>query len=175
LQAFASAGVSVHLVSHLRESGFALSSAAMITGFMGAAQVPARLLFCQFQRVVSTRARLPLLLVVQAVSLVGVLGRTDVVVTCSVLLFGAASGLMTLERAMLIADSFGADEYGAVSGRLATFALATRAGAPVAVGVVRMATSYAVAFLALAILTALAGAILWTALREENETQWRRS
>ena len=162
LQAFASAGVTVHLVSHLREDGLDLATAAAITGLMGAAQVPARLLFHVFQRLVGARARLPLLLGLQAIALVGVLGRDHAVVTVAVVLLGAANGLLTLERAVVIAESFGTLQYGAASGRIAMFANATRAAGPVIVGLVETATSsYAIAFLGLAAMTTLAAVIDW--------------
>lgn len=163
LQAFASAGVTIHLVSHLRDEGIDLATAAKITGLMGAAQVPARLLFHVFQRFVGARARLPLLLGLQAVALVGVLGQDHAVVTVAALLLGAANGLLTLERAVVIADSFGTEQYGSVSGRIASFANATRAAGPVTVGLMKMAaSSYTLAFLGLAAMTTLAAVVAWT-------------
>jgi MFS family permease len=171
VQAFASAGATVHLVSYLREDGVDLSTAAAVTGLMGAAQIPARLCFQLFHRAVAPRVRLPLLLGVQAFALVGVLGRTSAVVTPAVLLLGAANGLVTLERATVLADAFGTEHYGAVSGRIATLAHATRAAGPLAVGLMKMASSsYALAFVALALLTALAAVIMWTG---GTVTAWR--
>jgi hypothetical protein len=162
MQAFASAGVTVHLVSQLREDGVELSTAAALTGLMGAAQVPARLCFQLFRGATSSRARLPILLGAQAVALVGVLGRAGAVVTPAVLMWGAANGLVTLERAAIIADTFGTEQYGAISGRIATVAHVTRAAGPLAVGLVKMvSSSYAVPFGALAVLTALASVIMW--------------
>jgi MFS family permease len=162
LQAFASAGVTVHLLSHLREDGLDLTTAATITGLMGAAQVPARLLFDIFQRFVGARARLPLLLGLQALAFVGVLGRGHVV-PLAVVVLGAANGLLTLERAVVIADAFGGDHYGAVSGRITTFANVARAAGPVTIGLVKLAaSSYTLAFLGLAVITSLAAVILRT-------------
>ena len=167
LQAFASAGVTVHLVTHLRENGFELTAAAAVTGLLGAAQVPARLLYQTFQRLLGARARLPVLLGVQALSLVGVLATAHPVAIASALVFGAANGLMTLERAVVIADVFGTERYGAVSGRVATVANAARAAAPLAVGLLKtMAASYAIPFLGLAVLTAVAGAMAWAWARD---------
>jgi len=162
LQAFASAGVTVHLVSHLRDGGRDVVAAATIAGLAGAAQVPARLLFQAFQRFVAARARLPVLLGAQALALAALVVPSPIAVTIGVLLFGAANGLLTLERAIVIADSFGAEQYGAASGRIATFAHATRAAGPVTVGLVRAASSYTIALLGLAALSALAGVIFWS-------------
>lgn len=162
LHAFASAGVTVHLVSHLREGGRDVVAAATIAGLVGAAQVPARLLFRAFQRFVAARARLPILFGMQALALAALVVPSPTAVLLGALLFGAANGLLTLERAIVIADSFGAEQYGAASGRIATFAHATRAAGPVAVGLVRAASSYTLALLGLAALSALAGVIFWS-------------
>lgn len=164
-QAFAAAGVTVHLVSYLRADGLDLMTAAAITGLMGAAQVPARLVFRVFQRFVPGRARLPLLLGLQALALVVVLARGHAVVAFAVVIFGAPNGLLTLERAVVVAEWFDAEEYGAVSGRIAAFANATRAAGPVTVGLVTGATSYSTSFLGLAALTAFAAAFLWRSTR----------
>ena len=76
----------------------------------------------------------------------------------------------------MIADSFGAEQYGAASGRIAMFAHVTRAAGPVTVGLVKAsASSYSFAFLGLALLSAGAG-ILWTArgARLADSTSGRR-
>jgi hypothetical protein len=111
--------------------------------------------------VVGAHARLPLLLALQAVALALVHGRSNVVMLAVVLL-GAANGLSTLERGIVIAEAFGTERYATVSGRIATFANASRAAAPVAVGLVKTAaSSYAFAFLGLAAMSALAAVIAW--------------
>lgn len=163
LQAFASAGITVHLVSLLRDRGFSLGTAATVAGLMGAAQVPARLAFQPLRRFIGARARLPLLLGLQAVALLAVFVRAPSVATVAVLLVGAANGLITLERAVVIAESFGVERYGDVSGRIATFAQLARAGAPILVGLVSVASSYRVAFVALAGVLATSLVISWAA------------
>jgi MFS family permease len=166
LQAFASAGVSVHLVSHLCDAGHGIGAAATIAGLTGAAQVPARLVFQRFQRLAPERARLPILLGAQALALSALLSASPVIATVGALLFGAANGLMTLERAVIVAESFPSEEYGAVNGRIATFAQASRAAAPIAVGLLRgMSASYASAFLALVVCTLVASVVAWRSVR----------
>lgn len=162
LQAFASAGITVHLVSLLRDRGHSLGSAATIAGLMGAAQVPARLALQPFQRFVGARARLPLLLGVQSVALVAVLVRSPAVAIIAALSVGAANGLVTLERAVVVAESFGVAHYGDVSGRITTFSQLARAAAPALVGLVTVAWTPAVAFHGLAAVTATAAVISWT-------------
>ena len=174
LQAFASAGVTVHLVSLLRDRGLSLGSAAVVAGLMGAAQVPARLAFQTFQRFIGARARLPLLLGIQAAALLAVLVRAPSVVTVAVLLVGAANGLITLERAVVIAESFGVERYGDVSGRIATFTQVARAAAPILVGLVAVVSSYGVALLGLAGVTATSAVIVWAALRAPDSLMTRQ-
>jgi MFS family permease len=159
MQALASTGVSVHLVSHLREQGLDLGRAAWVAGLMGAAQVPARLLFQRFRRRVHARARLPLLFGLQAGAIVGLLGGGEPVVTAAVLLIGGANGLVTLERASLIADAFGPERYGAASGRVAACVHVARAAAPMAVGALAAVASHGLAFFVLALLCTLAAVL----------------
>ena len=147
LQAFVSAGVTVHLVAFLDGAGHGLAGAAAIAGLLGAAQVPGRLLFAPLSR--WRRARLSLLLGVQALALVGIVATPGLIVV-PVALFGAANGMFTLERATLVAERFPAGEHGAVNGRIATLSLLARAAAPFAVALLAGAASFAVAFAALA-------------------------
>lgn len=174
LQAFASAGITVHLVSLLRDRGLGLEAAATIAGLMGAAQVPARLAFQPFQRFIGPRARLPLLLGVQAVALLAVLVRAPWVATIAVLLVGAANGLITLERAVVVAEAFGVERYGDVSGRIATFAQVARAAGPILVGLVSVTSSYGVAFVGLAGVTATSAVIVWAAGRAPDSLMTRQ-
>jgi cyanate permease len=171
LQAFASAAVTVHLVSHLCDAGLDLRAAAMISGLMGAAQVLGRLLFHLFRRLVGPRPRLPLLLGLQAIALVGILGGAHALVIPAVLLLGAANGLVTLERAAAIAETFAPQQYGAVNGRIATFSYASRALGPIIVGLTKTAaSSYTVAFAMLVALTALSSVIMWVASSDARTT-----
>lgn len=174
LQAFASAGVTVHLVSLLRDRGLSLGSAAVVAGLMGAAQVPARLALQPLQRFIGARTRLPLLLGIQALALLAVLVRAPSVVTVAVLLVGAANGLITLERPVVVAESFGVERYGDVSGRIATFTQVARAAGPILVGVVAVASSYGLALLGLAGVTATSAAIVWAALRAPDSLMTRQ-
>lgn len=142
IQAFVSAGVAVHLVTYLHATGLSLSAAAGIAGLSGAAQVPGRLLFGPFMRWAGQRWRLPILLTAQGVALLAIVALRDVAVIGAVVLFGAANGMLTLERATLVAERFGVAEYGAISGRIATFSLIGRAAAPFAVAILAGAISH---------------------------------
>jgi hypothetical protein len=100
--------------------------------------------------------RLPVLLAVQAVALAALAGTSGVPLIAAIVAFGAANGLVTLERATLVAEWFGRERYATINGRVATFSLPARAAAPMTVGFVRQAGAHATAFLVLAVLLILA-------------------
>ncbi|HVJ21553.1 MAG TPA: MFS transporter [Polyangiaceae bacterium] len=154
LQAFAATGATVCLVWQLVERGETLKVAAALAGLAGASQVPGRLLLSPLSSVVSTEVRLPLLLVVQGVAVVGIAVLSGPAVLVAVMTFGAAAGVMTLERAAVVIEWFGRDAFGSGSGRLASAALLARASAPFAVELVHGSFSYST------VLGLLAGCLL---------------
>jgi MFS family permease len=115
LQAFAATGASVCLVWHLVEGGATLEGAAALAGLAGAAQVPARLLLSPLSNVLSTEIRLPSLLVLQGGALIGIAVLTGPTLAVAVMTFGAAAGVMTLERAAVVIEWFGRESFGARS------------------------------------------------------------
>lgn len=142
LQAFASAVVTVALIWHLVERGAAPLAAAFVAGLVGAAQVPGRLLVTPLQALVADRSRLPLNFVLQALALVALAFAPGGWTVTAAVLFGAAAGAMTLERAAVTVRWFGADRFGAVSGRIASVSLVGRAVAPIAVEGARSVVGY---------------------------------
>jgi MFS family permease len=157
--AFASTGVSIYLMWHLVERGQALESAAFVAGLAGAAQVPGRLLLLPLQRRLATANRLPLLFAVQAVALVGIAFAPVQVATGCVLLLGAASGMMTLERAAVLVEWYGRDTFGMQNGRIAAASVVAKAAAPFVVEALHGLASYAQVFLVLVVVY-LVGAAL---------------
>ena len=166
IHAFASTGASLFLFPSLVARHVSSADAAALAGLVGAAQVPARLFYEPMSRWIPSRARLSLLLMVQAVALVGwaTLTRTGRVV--ALVAFGASNGLATLERATLVSDWFGLAGYGARSGVLAAASAFTRAAAPFAIALVVSRTSYPHAFFALA-----AALVVATAVQLATEAQ----
>lgn len=150
LQSFASTGATVYLVWHLVEQGEPLGRAAVIAGLAGAAQVPGRLLLAPLQRALRTAVRLPLLFLVQAGALSVVALGSGSLVHAAILLFGAAGGAMTLERASVTLEWFGRDDFGTRSGRIASIAFVARAASPFGVELLHGTGSYAGAFAMLA-------------------------
>jgi MFS family permease len=159
MHSLASTGVFVYLMWHLVEQGETLGAAAAIAGVAGAAQVPGRIVSGPLRRVVGGAAFLPLLLGAQAVALLGVVVLDGGAAQACVLVFGAASGMMTLERATIILDWYGRATFGAHQGRLAAATSAARAASPFVVEAGHHFASYAAVFGLLAVLLALGA---WT-------------
>ncbi|HYJ08901.1 MAG TPA: MFS transporter [Polyangiaceae bacterium] len=165
LQAFAATGATVCLVWQLVERGETLEAAAALAGLAGAAQVPGRLLLSPLSSVLPTQIRLPALLVAQAGALVGIAVFSGSALVVAVMIFGAAAGVMTLERAKVVVEWFGRERFGAGSGLLAFAASLARAGAPFAVELVHGSTSYAGVFALLSGCLLLGSAMLAVATR----------
>jgi MFS family permease len=163
LQAFAATGVTVHLVWHLVERGASPARASVIAGLAGAAQVPGRLVVTALQGVVRAGHRLPLLFLIQAVALLGFIHGGPALSTGAVVLFGAASGMMTLERAAATVEWFGRDTFGARSGSIVSLALLGRAASPIGVEALRCGGQYAEAFGWLAAVLGAGAATIFTA------------
>ena len=98
-----------------------------------------------------------MLLVVQALALLGVVLGGGALAAASVLLFGAASGMMTLERALVLVEWYGRTTFGTRQGRLSSATGVARAVAPFIVEAGHHVVSYRVVFGVLA-LTFVAGA-----------------
>jgi MFS family permease len=151
LHALASTGVFVYLLWHLVEQGVSSSTAAAIAGAAGAAQVPGRLVSGPLRRLVGGGALLSWLLAAQAVALAGVAAADGAVAVAGVLVFGAASGMMTLERATVVVEWYGRARFGAHQGRLAAATSTARAVSPFLVEAGHAFASYATVFAALAV------------------------
>jgi MFS family permease len=159
LQAFAGTGAMVCLVWQLVERGERLEVAAALAGLAGASQVPGRLLLAPLSNVLASELRLPSLLIVQAAALVGIAVLTGPALVVAVTMFGAAAGVMTLERAAIAIEWFGRESFGAGSGQLAASALLARAGAPFAIELLHGSFRYA-AVLGLLACCLLLGSVL---------------
>jgi predicted MFS family arabinose efflux permease len=128
---FATAAVSVHLIPYLVERGYSATVAAAIIGWMGAVQVPGRLLFVPISAWLGARAMVASVFLGQALGLaelplIGRLGALPFIVV-----MGASNGMSTLSRATSLAQIFGARHYGAISGAVALGANGARAVGPV--------------------------------------------
>jgi sugar phosphate permease len=177
LHALASTGVFLYLMWHLVERGESVTHAAAVAGFAGAAQVPGRMLAAPLRRLAGGRSILPLLLGVQAVALMGVVLAPSVAANLCVFVFGAASGMMTLERSTLLVEWYGRATFGSHQGRIAAATGLARALAPFIVEAAHVIASYAIVF---GLLSAVLGLGAWVcrsalALRVQETDSFVRS
>lgn len=130
---FAMSAVTLHLIPYMVDNGRAATAVAIAIGWMGAMQIPGRLVFIavagRFGAVGVTMAvfiaqALGLALVALAPGLPGGLGLVIVVL-------GAANGMATLARATTLAEIFGPAHYATISGAVALGANGARALGPV--------------------------------------------
>src|SRR2546425_969932 len=117
---------------YLADRGYSPALAAVMIGWMGAMQLPARLLFAPIAARFGHRALTAAIFVVQAASLaqLALVGRLGTLAPMVVML-GAANGMATLARATMVAEIFGPRHYGSIAGALALGANGARALAPV--------------------------------------------
>ena len=101
-------------------------------GWMGAMQLPARLLFAPIAARFGHRPLTAVIFLTQAASLaqLALVAHLPTLVPMVVML-GAANGMSTLARATMVAEIFGPRHYGSISGAIALGANGARALAPV--------------------------------------------
>ena len=152
LNSIATTGIGVHLVPYLQTSGFSLQEAASVMAFVGAAQVPGRLLFRPLELLLASQWRFAFVLLTQALGLLGLLyPNHHTILICTVILWGASNGMVTLVRATIIAEWFGREHYASIGGYVSSWSLIGRAAAPLIVSLVYyQAQSYIPALLMLA-------------------------
>ena len=137
---FATNSVTIHLIPYLSDRGYSPTVAAVMIGWMGAMQLPARLVFAPLTARVGHRTVTGVVFFVQAVSLaqLALAARLPTLVPMVVML-GAANGMVTLARATIVAEIFGPRHYGSISGAIALGANGARAVAPVGAALLTVA------------------------------------
>jgi MFS family permease len=163
LSSLTTSAVFVHLIPALTEWGYAPAFAAAATGMIGTLGLPGRLVFTPLGTRWSRPGVTAGIFALQAAGLAVLLatsGRGGV--WAFVILFGAGFGAITPARAALVAEYYGAANYGTISGILALILAVARAAAPVGSSVLYTAAGgYGAVMWALAGASALAaGAIL---------------
>src|SRR2546428_306769 len=132
--------VTVHLIPYLSDRGCSPTLAAAMIGWMGAMQLPARLIFGPIVTRFGHRIVTVAIFVFQAVSLVQLaLVRGLPTLAPMVIMLGAANGMATLARATTIAEIFGPRHYGSISGAIALGANGARAVAPFTAALLQVA------------------------------------
>jgi MFS family permease len=128
---FATAAVSVHLVPLLIERGYRGTWAATVTGLLSLAAMLGRPVLLPLGDRWPRASVATLVFGLQAVALAVLLTiRQHGGVWAFVVLFGMGLGAITPTRAALVADYYGHEHYGKISGVLALLISLTRAAAP---------------------------------------------
>ncbi len=132
--------VTVHLIPYLSDRGYSPTVAAVMIGWMGAMQLPARLLFAPIAARFGHRAVTGVIFFAQAAALAQLALATELpTLVPMVVMLGAANGMATLARATTIAEIFGPRHYGSISGAIALGANGARALAPVGAALLMVA------------------------------------
>jgi MFS family permease len=129
---FTTNSVTMHLIPYLADRGYSATLAAAMIGWMGAMQLPARLLFAPIASRFGHRALTATVFLAQAAALAQLaLAARLPTLAPMVVMLGAANGMATLARATTTAEIFGPRHYGSISGAIALGANGARAVAPV--------------------------------------------
>jgi MFS family permease len=134
---FATSAVTLHLIPYMVDHGHVATAVAIAIGWMGAMQIPGRLIF------IAVAGRFRALGVTMAVFIAQALGLVLVALAPSlpgglilvIAVLGAANGMATLARATTLAEVFGPAHYATISGAVALGANGARALGPVGAAV----------------------------------------
>jgi MFS family permease len=138
---FASVALTVHLIPYLVSTGMAARQAATILGLFGIMSLGGRLVLGPLGERYQRRRVTALLVGMQLIGVLILLGQPTVVgAVAFITLFGAGSGTLTIMRAALLADRYGAAQYGSISGAQNLVLTVARTLAPVTAALVATQT-----------------------------------
>ena len=133
LASLVSVATTVHVIPYLVGRGASPAPAGGALALMGLMQLPGRIVFEPIRRHLPSRALLAGSLALQALGLLVLIAHTNrLAVVLFACLFGAGAGLSTLLRASMLAELYGIDRYGRISGVVSLFTTVGRAAGPVA-------------------------------------------
>lgn len=149
-------GLRFHLIPLLQGQGYDPAVAAGTVGLIGAMQVLGRLIFAPLEMRFSIRWLVPVILLLQGITITILLNSTFPALILFVVTFGATVGAATLARPALIAAFYGPAQYGRISSIIAFFAILGLTIGPIMVSLIyEHFNSYAPALLVLAALPLL--------------------
>ncbi|MGH7279286.1 MAG: MFS transporter [Candidatus Rokuibacteriota bacterium] len=129
---FTTISVTVHLIPYLSDRGYSPAVAAIMIGWIGAAQLLGRVVFAPLAGRVGHRWMTAAIFVAQALGLVQLALATHMpTLVPMIVLLGASNGMSTLARASSLAEIFGPRHYGSIGGAIALGANGARAVGPV--------------------------------------------
>ena len=150
--------LSVHLIPLLQERGLSAGNAVLLAAGVGPMQVLGRVLevtvgarFRAAQVGLLALALLPIALIALAQA-----GSSWTLLIAFAALYGASNGVMTIVRAVMPAELFGRDSYGAINGALSAPVILSRAVAPTAALLWSAFGSYGVVLWVLVVLAVIA-------------------
>ncbi|MGH7401444.1 MAG: MFS transporter [Candidatus Rokuibacteriota bacterium] len=168
---FSTTAVTLHLIPYMVAHGRSAVAMAAAIGWMGAMQIPGRLLF------VAVTRRFGALGVTMAVFLAQAAGLGLVALAPSlpgglflmIAVLGAANGMGTLARATTLAEVFGPAHYASIGGAVALGANGARAAGPLGASLLYLALGgYRPVFWTLAGALVVVGAVVAVAAREKR-------
>lgn len=169
---FSTTAVTLHLIPYMVAHGWSPVTMAASIGWIGAMQIPGRLLF------VAVTGRFGALGVTMAVLLAQAVGLAFVALAPSVpgglflmiVVLGAANGMGTLARASTLSDVFGPGHYASIGGAVALGANGARAAGPLGASLLYLLLGgYRPVFWTLAGALAVVGAVVAVAGCEARE------
>ena len=175
---FATVSVTTHLIPYLVDRGYTAAVAASVIGWMGAMQLPGRVLFVPIAAWLGARWVTASVFFAQAVGIAQLpfLGLLLPTLIPFVLLMGAANGMSTLARATSLAETFGSRNYGSIAGAIALAANGARAAGPVGASLMWAAMGgYVPVFWTLAACLVLASVMMLTTERRMSRQAAERA
>lgn len=165
LSTFSAIALAVHLLPFLTRQGYSAAFAALVASVLGGSQIPGRLIFGPVGSRLSLRVVTAILFAMMACGLTTLLlAPSPWLLLVGAALFGMGSGASSPARAALVAEFYGIANYGAINGVMTLVLTLSRAGAPVAMGLLfTWAGSYTPVFgLLIGLAAASVGATLAT-------------
>jgi MFS family permease len=161
ISSFVSVGLSVHLPSYLGgDLGLSPQLAATLTGVVGAMQVVGRVLMQFAGQRIFERGAVAVVLGLQPAAILFLLVPSAASLLLSISLFGAARGIFTLIRPILVARILGSHGFATVSALLTFLVVLANALGPAAIGWARdLAGDYRVTLWGLIALSTVAALI----------------
>ncbi len=130
---FVGSGITMHLIPLLQEHGVDLETTVMAVALQGPAQVIGRMALFFFAHDLPTRQAGRLVFPIWALSLLSLLYLAPLGLAGLigyVLLYGFSAGTLLIIRSTGVAEIFGAEGYGTVTGAIATVSVLPRTTAP---------------------------------------------
>ncbi|MGK0619969.1 MFS transporter [Meiothermus cerbereus] len=169
-----SIALTAHMVPLLSEKGFAPALVALAVGGVGVVQLAGRLVYTPFSERVSLFHLSAAFMACYALGLLGLQLLPGVLgLWAFVLFFGLANGSISLAKPALIAETYGPQHYGTISGSMTSLVAVAQTLAPFAAGALHgVSGDYTLALWLFATLAFLSAMAIWQARPKAAMPQW---